>query len=80
MDEIDLRLEIPDAANSIEVRVSTTPAGGVVEIFRAVDDDDPLVMPDGAETILGAPEARKLFVVPRTPLESYRLQVTRWFI
>ena len=79
MNEIDLRSEIPDAANAIEIRVSTTPAGGVLEIFRSLDDDDPLIMPDGADTILGAPEDRRLFVVPRGALKSFRLELVRWF-
>lgn len=80
MDEVDLHADIPAEANAIEILVTTEPANGSVEVYRGIDDPQPIVMTDGAHTILGAPESRRLYVRALEPTETYEIFILRWLI
>ena len=48
VDQIDLHADIPAKANAIEILVTVEPANGSIEVYRAVDDTDPVVMSTAA--------------------------------
>lgn len=79
MDTVDLRSDVPPEANAIEILVTVIPSNGTIEITTSLDEDEPIVMWNGAKTILGAPELRQLFVKKIHPTIHYGILVIQWF-
>ncbi|MBI2798668.1 MAG: hypothetical protein HYX63_00020 [Gammaproteobacteria bacterium] len=79
MNEFDLRNEIPDEADIIEIYAMVKPVGSSIEVRYSPDDDRPLTMSAGSRTVIGVPEGRKLYISSSPATDGFKIFVAGWF-